>query len=318
MTLTPTRPAEETSVLTEYEALAVRIDLAQQLDSTLTFDYRCPRGNKSARSHLAQLRKLKAEIDRRRKDAGEYHLLAKRAIDASAKALEERVIDLIAPHKAALDALALEEADRIGAHEAVITSLRDAGDFLPATITSTELKTRLHFLHEVDTSGLEEFCGEGIRLALEGINAINDALPQVHQREKDEADLAAFRAAEQARQQAEHDAAIAAAAAEAARLEAEATAAAALAASEQARLAAEAKLAEVQATPGTTKLEAHTCTFTPEAAANDTPEEELLDALTRTFTKWRATGISPIGMALAILDGRLHPALTITIDWSQV
>jgi hypothetical protein len=305
MTLAPIRPAEQTTVLTEYEALEARIELAQQHDATLTFDYRAPRDNKAARSHLAQLRKLKAEIDRRRKDAGEYHLLAKRSIDASAKELEERVIDLIAPHKAALDALAQEEADRIAAHEAVITSLQDAGSFLTATITSTELDARLHFLKEVDTSGLEEFCAEGIRLALEGIAAINNALPLVHQREKDEADLAAFRAAEQARQQAEHDAAIAAAAAEAARLEA----AAALAASEQARLAAEAK------------LEAHTRTFTPEAAASDHPEAglcEILDTITRTLSKWRGSGMSAREMAEALLAGRLHPALTITIDWSQV
>lgn len=312
MTLAPIRPVEQTTVLTEYEALEARIELAQQHDATITFDYRAPRDNKAARSHLAQLRKLKAEIDRRRKDAGEYHLLAKRSIDASAKKLEERVIDLIAPHKAALDALAQEEADRIAAHEAVITSLRDAGSFLTATITSTELDARLHFLKEVDTSGLEEFCAEGIRLALEGINAINNALPLVHQREKDEADLAAFRTAEQARQQAEHDAAVAAAAAAQARLEAEASAAAALAASEQARLAAEAKLAE-----------AHTCTFTPQAAASDHPEAasrgaELLDALTRTLSKWRGSGMSAREMAEALLDGRLHPALTITIDWSQV
>jgi len=330
MTLTPTRPIEETSVLTEYESLQARIDLAQQEDSTLVFNYRLPRDNKAARSHLAKLRKLKAEIDRRRKDAGEYHLLAKRAIDASAKGLEERVIDLIAPHKAALDALALEEADRIGAHEGVITSLRDAGSFLPATITSTELETRLNFLKEVDTSGLEEFCAEGIRLVLEGIDAINNALPVVLQREKDEADLAAFRAAEQARQQAEHDAAVAAEAAQRARLQAEADAAAALAASEKARLAAEAQatalavqLTEVSAVAGTSKLEAHTCTFTFPASetTDDSPEgdtEQLLEAMTETLTTWRARGVSPRGMAEAIFRDRLHPALTITIDWSQV
>jgi len=328
MTLTPTRPTEQVTVLTEYEALAARIDLAQQEDATLTFNYRLPRDNKAARSHLAQLRKLKAEIDRRRKDAGEFHLLAKRAIDASAKELEERVIDLIAPHKAALDALALEEANRIAAHENVLKHIADSGSFLAATISSSDLELRLHFLKEVDTSDLEEFCGEGIRLTLEGIAAINAALPLVLQREKDEADLAAFRAAEQARQQAEHDAAVAAEAAEQARLQAEADAAAALAASEQARLDAEAQaaalaaeLVEAKAAPGTTKLEAHTCTFTPQAAATDPPEDDraaLVDAMANTLGLWKVRGTSPRGMAEAILDDRLHPALTITIDWSQV
>jgi len=311
MTITTARPV---TVLTEYEALAARVDMAQQEDAALTFDYRLPRDNKAARSHLAQLRKLKAEIDRRRKDAGEFHLLSKRAIDASAKELEERVIELIAPHKAALDALALEEADRIHAHEAVIASIADAGSFLAATITSPELDTRLHFLKEVDTSGLEEFCGEGIRLTLEGIAAINAALPLVLQREKDEADLAAFRAAERARQQAEHDAAVAAAAAEQARLQAEADAAAALAASEQARLDAEAQAAALAAELVEAKA-------TPAPATTDHPEADraaLVDAMANTLAHWKVRNTSLRGMAEAILDDRLHPALTITIDWSQV
>lgn len=325
----------ETSALTRWEALAADIAIETEEAATKNFNYSDRWDNKAARSYVAKLRRLKGRIERARKDAKAVHLERGRAVDATAKTLEEAVEGLISPHQLALDAIEAAEQARIDAHRAVldrITALADA----PAN--SADAEARLAELATIDTATLEEFSSAAENRLAEATAHLQAQRDILRQQEAEQAELEALRAEKAAREEADRLEAVRLEAiaqeqarqereraAEAERQERERQAAAqreadalaAAAAARQAQEAAEQRAAELerQAQEAADKEQARLEAEQRAAAERQAQEAALQDALRQQLTAVLGM-MGPDEIADAIVEGSLHPALS--IDWSAV
>jgi hypothetical protein len=195
-------PDPEVSALSRWDALAADIAMASQRAEGLSFDYHDRWGNKEARSHVASLRRLKGRIERARKDAKAVHLERGRAVDATARTLEEAVQGLIEPHEQALNQIAAVEEARIAGHRAVLDRIAALGDLITVT-TAAEAEQRLAELAEIDSTVLEEFATAGANRLAEAIDQMEAHIATLKQREAEQAELEALRAEKAARDEAD-------------------------------------------------------------------------------------------------------------------
>lgn len=86
-------------------------------NESLSFDYRDSEGNKAARSHIAKLRKVKTKISEIHKDAKAEALAVCKALDGKKRELTGEVEEMIAVHKAPLDAIEAEQQAKIDAEK---------------------------------------------------------------------------------------------------------------------------------------------------------------------------------------------------------
>jgi chemosensory pili system protein ChpA (sensor histidine kinase/response regulator) len=353
-------PADaEVTALSRWDALAADIAIASQDAEGRTFDYDDKWGYKEARSHVAGLRRLKGRIERARKDAKSVHLERGRAVDATAKTLEEAVQGLIEPHELALNRIAAVEEARIAGHRAVLDRIAALGD-LSTIATAAEAEARLAELATIDSLELEEFATAGANRLADAIDGMEAHIEALRQREAEQAELEALRAEKAARDEAERHEAIRqqaiaderaraeqeriaeqqrieqeriAAEAAAARREADAAAAAEAARQAQEvaeRRAAEAErqMAEVQAREAA-RLQAEAeaqaeAARQAEAAQLAEQQRQALIAAERNHLiaafrdqlAWSVAGMSATDVIDALIDGTLHPA--ITISWERV
>jgi hypothetical protein len=169
-----------------------------------------------------------------------------KAIDRVKNVLREQVAALIQPHQDALDAIAKAEAERVAKHRQVINTIKNAA-LVPFGSTSQQIAGIQEHIKALDMSGMEEFEVEAKAAWADTMQALTAAHITAQGAEEREAELARLR--EEARLQAEKDAAAKAAkdaedaAAEVARKAQEAADAAALAVIEE----AEQKVAAAQA-----------------------------------------------------------------------
>jgi hypothetical protein len=335
--------------ITPWEALAHQIAQASQQAETKKFDYRTPVDNKAARAWIAHLRRLAGSIERHRKDAKAVHLERGRAVDNTAKALDEAVRGLIEPHARELDKIAAEEEFRIAQHRAVLDRIAA----LPEGVTtSAEAEARLQQLAAIDTSVLEDFRTAGEARHADAQTKLLELRDTLRQQEADQAELEALRAERAAREQAERDerirqeaieaerrqAAEAAQRAEAerqareraeierqAREQAEAqrreqAAIAAAEAARQAQEAAEQREREAVATAEAARAAEEARQAAEALRIQQAEEAQRLrrDALCQELAdvigglQWPQ---APLELAECIISGKLHPA--ITIDWSK-
>jgi chemosensory pili system protein ChpA (sensor histidine kinase/response regulator) len=310
----------KTITISQYEALVSDIEIAKQ-EAVASFNYEDSKGDKAARSYIAGLRKIRARIEAARKEAKAYALDYGRAVDGQAKELEAQILGLIEPHQQALDAITQREKDRVAAHEAslqCITSTVQKGSEEGADAET--IFGMLAYLEGFPTDGMDEFeaaaeteKANGIRL----LTALHAAAVEREKREALEAAEAQRLAAEQeARQKAEEEARQAEAV-ERGRQEAAAAAASAVAEAEARakesedraalaeadRVAMEAAMAEVSRNREERERQAH--------EAKNAMREQLIEALTLNLT-----GLTRTEAASRIVDGSLHPA--ITVDWEKV
>lgn len=332
MSMTTTRaitpPATETTALTRWEALQSQIAIAQDKAKDAEFDYEGKSGNKEARSYVARLRKLRADIERCRKDAKAIHVERGRAVDQQAKELEASVLDLIAPHEHALEAIERREQQRVAAHRSAIYAIEALSH---GVTTSSEAEARLVQLSEVDTSGLQEFREEAERVLAAHRDILLRMRGELATREAEQAELEALRAELEARQRRDEEERIAQEAIEAERQRAEREqqqAAAAVAQREaDARAAVEAAQAALK--------EAERRAEEAEARERERQEEEdrRRNAQARTASeiavaKLRCEDLLRSQLVAAmegktreqvageIVAGTLHPALA--CDWDRV
>lgn len=336
----------ETSALTRWEALAADIAIETEEAAAKNFNYHDKWDNKAARSYVTKLRRLKGRIERARKDAKSVHLERGRAVDATAKTLEEAVEGLISPHQLALDAIEAAEQARIDAHRAVLDRITALAD---APVNSADAEARLAELATIDIATLEEFSAAAENRLAEATAHLQAQRDILRQQEAEQAELEALRAEkaareeadrleavrleviaqEQARQERERAAEVERQererAAEAqlqererqAAAQREADALAAAAAARQAQEAAEQRAAELerQAQEAADKEQARLEAEQRAAAERQERMAALQDALRQQLT-------AVLGMmgtheiADAIVEGSLHPALS--IDWSAV
>jgi len=325
MSTTPSLAVEPKAIsISQYEALTSDIEIAKQ-GAVESFDYEDPKGDKAARSYIAGLRKIRSRIETARKEAKSYALEYGRAVDAQAKALEKQILDLIEPHQLALDEIAQREKDRVAAHEAtlqMITSTVQKGSEEGAS--SEDIAVMIAWLHGIATDDMEEFKEAADAEISNGVRLLTALCSAAAEREKREALEAAeakrLAEEEQARLKAEAEARQAEeAAAEAARQVAEAEqrakeSEARAAAAEQRRKEEEAaRQREREAAEKEQKRRAQLQREAEEAVRN--AEVRMRDEFGLQLSAALA-GKTRIQVVNAILDGTLHPA--ITINWGKV
>lgn len=319
---------QEVTVLTRWEAVAADIAIATDKSESMVFDYRDKAGNKAARSWVAQLRKLRAEVDRVRKEAKAVHIQRGKAVDETAKTLENAVTELIAPHEQEIKALEAVEQARIDAHKAVLNRIQQLSENI---FLSEQASANIAELEAIDTDSLEEFSKAGANRKAEAIERLQQMLQLLLMQEEQQAELEALRAEKEAREQAEREERLKREAAEEERkrqerlrqqeaAEAARREAAALQAAESARLAreeAERRAAEAEAREQ--QLEAERLRREKELEEKRRQAEraraDLVSKLQDEIERALA-GLSPSQIARGIIDKTLHPA--ITIDWGEV
>ena len=352
-TLTQSLPASADSaiVITQYDALVTDIQIASQA-AIESFDYDNRKGNKEARSYIFNLRKLRSRIDAARKDAKSYALAYGRQVDARAKELTDQVYALIEPHQNVLDAIDQRECERVAAHRttlATITALASTGRHV---LSSAQVVDLLAQVKAFDLSGLEEFRSAGDAAKLSGILELEARIQELLEAEAQAAEQAAAEAARaiEAKQEAE---ALAAAKATQAALEAlaarqeeeertrqqaacdaETAAASRIAAAEQAAADAQARAMAAEQN-ARQDADRHRVAMAEALAVKRADEKELAaqalqqihhaeqaimakaqrqQALTTALVV-AITGKTRAEVVGALIDGTLHPA--ITIDWTK-
>lgn len=286
---------QQVEAISRFEALSHDIEIAIQESAEKEFDYESKAGNKLARSWVFKLRKIKASIDRARKEAKAVHIERGRAVDNAAKQLESAVQGLIDPHEKQIKAIEEREQARIDAHRAVLDKI---ARLVEGVVTSAEADERLFELAAIDTSGLEEFAQAGLNRQTEAIEKLTAIRDDLRAREAEQAELEAMRKERAEREEAERIERI--------RLEAAAEAVAAAEAAEKRAQEAEQRAAEAEAR-ASTSVQLDPIAEIEGASSRDALVSSLVDAM---------AGLNRRAIAEAIVDGGLHPA--IFIDWSKV
>lgn len=319
---------QEVTVLTRWEAVAANIAIATEKSESMVFDYEDRDGNKAARSWVAQLRKLRADVDRVRKEAKTVHIQRGKAVDETAKTLEGAVTALIAPHEQEIKALEAVEQARVDAHKAVLNRIQQLSENI---FLSGQASANIAELEAIDTDSLEEFSKAGANRKAEAIERLRELHKLLLTQEQQQAELEALRAEKEAREQAEREEQLKCEAAEEERKrqerlrQQEATEAArreavALQEAESARLAQEAaERRAVEAEAREQQLEVERLRREKELEDKRKQAEraradlasKLQDEIERAVA-----GLSPSQIARGIIDKTLHPA--IAVDWGKV
>lgn len=198
----PTEMQTETlDALAPYNVLRAEIDRIKTESASLTFDYADRKGEKLARSHIAGLRKLKADIDRKRKalkaDALEYG----RKVDGVAKELTAEVEGMIEVHERPLLELEEKERQRRERIEARLLELQ-----LPQEIAadSATCQAMIDRVKAVDLStGWDDYAAQAKNTAEQTLTTLNQQLQRLLKSEAEAIELARLR--QEAADRAEQD-----------------------------------------------------------------------------------------------------------------
>lgn len=317
MTLSPSAPVLNTTILTPFDRITSDVEQAESKAIATFGDYTNPAINKAARSYIYGLRQVRTSIDRTRKAQNDEAQSYIRNVNGFAKELTERVTALIEPHERIIKGIEEAEKERIAAHESGLDTIIEMrrGPFGD----STRIMKLLDDLAGIDPTTFEEFTPKAdaeiqiTRTALEeGLQAAIDHEEAEAARQKkreEEAEAARLR----------REAEIAEAAAARAKAEAEAEAQAAIDAERKKTQAAEQAARQAQ------EREAAAVAATQRGQAK--PPEPVFDAEQLPGTRAKRNALveiiqeevldnTPKGFALAVVLGEVHPA--IVIDWSKV
>jgi hypothetical protein len=215
---------KETNI-SAYDEFRSQLTALQAGNEKAVFDYRDPKGNKEARSHVYKLRQTKAAIEKVRKQEKEIYLLKGRQVDSEAKEISAVVEQMIEVHEAPLKEIEREEDERKLKHKEEI-------DWLYRIIDCSELPSEaisllLSQAKDFDAGPrFEEFEQEALKAKLNAITALDSAYLIRKKFEEDQAELARLRQEAFDREQKEREDRIAREAAESARIAAEQAAAA--------------------------------------------------------------------------------------------
>jgi hypothetical protein len=340
-------------VISQFDVLLGDIKEAKAKAADATFDYNTKEGNKAARSYIFDKRKLNARIESARTDAKAYALAYGRTVDSQAAELKGEVAALIKPHQEAIDAIAKAEADRVQRHRDVLQQIRDLAQ-VPFGSGANQIAMDLVGAKGLDLDGLEEFKEEAAAALLETIRTLEVAHTKALADEAAAAELAQLREQQRIQKEKEaEDARIKAqqeAIAEAARKaqeEADAAALLAIQEAEQKTADAEARAAAAEALlrsadPALDMLRSHA--LRPIAPARAEEVVLCVPAKEQAYPAELEHGtfvvmVDPVGtdarrdllykqildnikgmdrgdVAAAIVNGHLHPA--ITINWGAV
>jgi len=212
---------KETNI-SAYDEFRSQLTALQAGNEKAVFDYRDPKGNKEARSHVYKLRQTKAAIEKVRKQEKEVYLLKGRQVDSEAKEISAVVEQMIDVHEAPLKEIEREEELRIENHKSKIAHIKSYLDPVHLDMPASMINNYIHELEELEPSGeFEEFEQEAIIAYQASRLFLIEAHEKAALREKEQAELARLRKEAADREQKEREERIAREAADSARIAAE-------------------------------------------------------------------------------------------------
>jgi len=192
MTKTATEPKPETlDALAPYNEVRASIEQFKTENAGLSFDYADPKGNKAARSHIYNLRKLKADVDRKRKALGADALAYKKEVDAVGKDLIGEVEGMIDVHQKPLDEIEQREEARKEALRERMAELAMPEEIIADSNTAREIATRINAI-EIDESW-QDFKTEAEATKAATVTALKQRFGQLKKQEDESAELERLR-----------------------------------------------------------------------------------------------------------------------------
>lgn len=189
-TETETKP-DQLDALVPYSELRANIEALKTENAGLSFDYEDPKGNKAARSHVAGLRKLKADVERKRKALKADALAYGRRVDGIAKELTGEVEDMIAVHEGPLKEIEQREEARKEALRERLAELAMPEEIIADSNTAREIAVRIADI-EIDESW-QEFKAEAETLKAATLAALKQRFDELKKQEDDAAELERLR-----------------------------------------------------------------------------------------------------------------------------
>lgn len=242
---------ETLDAMLPYSETRARIATLKRESSALTFDYETSKGNRLARSHVANLRTVKGDIERKRKELKADALEYGRKVDSVAKELTAEIEAMIDVHQGPLDLIESREEARVAKMEAILASATVTPEGAAFLATSEACRSAIGRIVAVPTDeSLAEFRKRIADAKDASLILLNGRLHDLTRQEAEAAELARLR-----EEQAKRDAEAAKARAEKEREEREARIAAE-AAEKAKRQAEQAAEAERQRAAAAARLEA--------------------------------------------------------------
>lgn len=190
------------------------------------FDYRDPKGNKEARSHIYKLRQTKSAVERVRKEQKAASLEYGRKVDAQAKEIAGEIEGMIEVHEAPLKEIEEQEAARIQAHKDRINALSSYELMDPDSAVYMLERALKEVESFVVDDTLEEFKAEAALAKDQAVTGIKARIAARTKYEDEQAELERLRQEAEERAQKDREEQIRKEAAERAKKEAEEQAAA--------------------------------------------------------------------------------------------
>lgn len=182
--------------LAPYEPIRAQIAELKAANANTVFKYEEPKGNKLARSHVASLRTVKGDIERKRKELKADALEYGRKVDAVAKELTGEIEAMIEVHDRPLREIEEREKARIAKHQENLAALTLApGIDIPGDSAALGAKlARIKAIVVDDT--WQEFKTQGLEAQAATCRAIEARLAVVLKQEAEAAELARLREAQ--------------------------------------------------------------------------------------------------------------------------
>lgn len=194
--------AETMNHLAPYDALRAQIAALKTENAKTVFGYDDPKGNKLARSHVASLRNVKGDIERKRKELKADALEYGRKVDAVAKELTGELDAMIEVHQGPLDLIESREEARKARLLINLTALALLpGVELPNTSAACRDKLARIKGTVVDDTW-QEFKTKGLEAQAASVRTLESLLAKLEKAEAEAAELARL-CEEQAKRDAE-------------------------------------------------------------------------------------------------------------------
>jgi len=184
--------------------------LAEDNDKAV-FDYEDPKGQRMARSHIYQFRKLKGDVERRRKELKADVLDRGRLIDGMAKSIVQQIEDMIDVHEQPLLEIEQREKDRVEALQTAIDLIGESSetpsmypDSAKIAEAIAEAIARVESI-EISAEVYQERMAEATQLKDQSLADLKQQHAAEVEKEAEKAELARLRAEAAAREQVERE-----------------------------------------------------------------------------------------------------------------
>jgi hypothetical protein len=201
-------PIGHNSGIAVYNEFRDQLADLENKNAKAAFDYEDPKGNKAARSHIYELRKIKGSLDRARKAEKAASLEYGRKVDAEAGEITTKIDAMIEVHQKPLDEIEEREAARIETHERGLVSLEQVGAIVSQTWDTLPIADMLAHQATVDATPTgadiwEEYADRAERSRAASLFLISDAIKRREKHDAEQLELANLRAAQAKREEEE-------------------------------------------------------------------------------------------------------------------